>query len=79
MTKRPIYRDMGDESEDERILAIGNAVMRGHKVAFITDDEPGKPERYIAKLRKRFPSLIVLDQLKGPIAGTVTVRVQRGA
>jgi hypothetical protein len=70
------FIDMGDNKEDERIDAIGKAAMLGNIVAFVTDDEPGKPERYIKKLKERFPSVQVIDQFKGPVAGTVSVKVQ---
>jgi len=72
---KPKFIDLGDHAEDDRIRAIGQAAMTGKRVAFVTDDETGKPERYVAKLRERFPMLVVLGLHKGPVAGTVTVVV----
>jgi hypothetical protein len=70
------YIDMGDFSEDTRIDQIAHQV-RDHKkfVAFMTDDEPGKVERYIQKLRDRVPGIQIIKQMKGPVRGVVTVQV----
>ena len=40
-------------------------------VGFITEDDPGKPERYVRKLNEKFPELRVLGLFKGPVKGTV--------
>ena len=70
------YVDLGDFNEDTRILAIGSQVMKEKKtVAFVTDDEPDKAERYIRKLRLRFPGIRIIDKFKGPVPKTITVRV----
>lgn len=72
------YRDIADVPEDERIAAIGkHAISTDGTTAFITDDEPGKPERYIAKLLNLFPELEVVRQGKGPVEGVVSVIVQK--
>lgn len=70
------FRDMADEPEDERIRQIGEKTM-GEKliVGFITDDEKGKAERYISKLKARFPGIRVIHQGPGPVAETVLVKV----
>ena len=68
------FADIADLSEDDRITAIGNRAMTGEVVGFITDDEPGKAERYIRKLAKRFPKVVILDQKPGPVARTTLVR-----
>lgn len=75
----PQYRDIADMEEDNRIASIGLTAMErpGKEIAFITDDEPGKPERYIEKLLKQFPSLSVVKQFKGPTPGVVSVIVTR--
>ena len=73
------FRDIADFSEDERIRRIGNACRArpGQLVAFVTDDEPDKPERYIRKLAERFPDVKFVDKSKGPVANTVTVRMRK--
>lgn len=71
----PRFKDMGDHPEDERIDLIGKKAMEGHKVAFITDADPGKADRYIAKLLTKFPALVVFGRFDGPVAGSVTVKV----
>lgn len=72
----PIFQDLADEPEDDRIKKIGEEVAkRGRAVAFMTDDEPGKAERYIAKLLKWFPGVRVIGRFSGPVAGVITVKV----
>jgi hypothetical protein len=72
------YADLGDYEEDKRIAIIGKLVTEtGKTAAIITDDEPGKPERYIKKITERFPLVMVLDQFKGPVAKSVTIKVGR--
>jgi hypothetical protein len=71
-----IYKDLADEEEDERIRQIGEKTM-GERlvVGFVTDDEPGKAERYVSKLQERFPGIRVVYQGEGPVMRTVLVKV----
>lgn len=70
------YKDLGDFDEDERIRQIGEKAMKEKLVVgFVTEDEPGKAERYIQKLQERFPGIRVVDRGSGPIQGTVWVKV----
>jgi hypothetical protein len=72
----PVYADLYSLTEDERIQVIGETVMRHRKtVAFVTDADPGKHNRYIDKLEALFPGIVILEKLKGPVANTVTVKV----
>lgn len=74
--KRPIYRDIADLDEDDRIDMIGRKVSdQKQVVAFITDSDPGKADRYIEKLLSRFPDIEVLARAAGPVANTITVKV----
>ncbi len=60
------FQDIADHAEDERIRQIGEKAMRSKlSVAFVTDDEPGKADRYIAKLVERFPGIRVVGRGKG--------------
>ena len=80
--KKPKYADLADLEEDKRIMTIGSAVMQlppGSSVAFVTDDDHDKAERYIRKLLERFPEVVVLKRLGGPVRGTVSVIVGRKA
>lgn len=69
------YKDLFILEEDARIQAIGNAAMKGQVVAFVTDDEPGKCERYVSKLLKAFPQLREKHRFRGPVAGCITVQI----
>ena len=71
------YADIADFDEGTRIETIGRYVMshRTEKVAFITDAEPGKADRYIERLKTRFPEIIVFGRSDGPIPTTVTISV----
>lgn len=72
----PIFEDLADNPEDDRIKRIGEEVTkRGRVVCFVTDDDLGKAERYIAKLLKRFPGVRVMERFAGPVEGAVTVKV----
>jgi hypothetical protein len=72
--KRPTFADLGDHGEDVRIDTIGHAAMNHRKkVAFMTEDEPGKAERYIEKLQERFPGIRITGPRPGPTRGVVMV------
>jgi hypothetical protein len=72
----PQYKDLGSQSEDDRIQEIGEHTMIGHKVcSFMTDNEPGKADRYITKLQERFPGIRIVERGDGPIDGVVWVKV----
>jgi hypothetical protein len=75
MNKIP-FADLGGMEEDKRIDTIGHAVRQTKGVVgFITDEEPGKPERYIAKLKAKFPEIVVISQSKGPTKKSVLIKV----
>lgn len=72
----PIYKDLADMEEDERIEQIGSTTMTQRLiVGFVVDDEKGKAERYISKLKERFPGIRVMYQGSGPVAETILVKV----
>lgn len=70
------YVDIADLDEDKRIGFIGHRAM-DHKetVGFIVDSEPGKADRYIKKLKERFPGIEILDRGPGPVQDTTFVKV----
>lgn len=72
---KPGYADLGPLSEGKRIETIGDAAMRLRKtVGFIVDDSE-KADRYIAKLKAKFPGIVILGRFDGPGKGVVTVKV----
>ena len=73
----PHYEDLGDLPEDRRITQIGQTAMTGKTVAFVTDDDPGKADRYIRKLLARFPDLEEFQRFNGPIPGAITIKVRK--
>lgn len=57
--------DLSKLSEDDRIRLIGNTVMNQRLSTWcLTDDVPGKVERYRAKLKDFFPMLILGEEIK---------------
>lgn len=71
------YADLHNLAEDDRITLIGNTMMQNnYTVGVCVDDVPGKPERYIEKLKKKFPGIEVVDQMKGPTPGIVTIKLR---
>lgn len=77
MTKKPYYADVADHPEDKRIDIIGNQAMTGAVVGFIVESENNgeKGDRYIAKLARKFPKLIVRKRAPGPIDGCEAIQV----
>lgn len=71
------YFDLHKLPEDERIIGMGETVMRTRKTAaVVTDDRPkDKAERYKAKLRARFPGLVIGPTMPGPVKGSVWFRI----
>jgi hypothetical protein len=74
--KEPDYADITDFEEDKRIEIIGNRVIGENKIcSFITDDEAGKADRYVRKLKEKFPGIVEIARGRGPVANTVWVKV----
>jgi hypothetical protein len=73
------YLDLHELPEDRRITRIGQEAMKGGVIAFCVDDDPGKADRYARKLLERFPDLEEVERFNGPVAGVVTVKVQKRA
>ena len=72
----PPYKDIADDPEDDRIQKIGEMVMKDKLVVgFVTDAEPGKADRYISKLKERFPGIRVIARGDGPVPEVVWVKV----
>lgn len=70
------YKDIADKKEDDRISEIGETVMVQRKVVgFLTDQDIGKADRYIAKLQERFPGIRIISRGTGPVSGVVWVKV----
>ncbi len=60
--KKPMYVDLGDWSEDERIRVIGHrATVHCEKVGFIVETE-AKADHYIEQLKRQFPDIQVLSR-----------------
>ena len=74
------YADIADFDEGTRIETIGRYVMSHptEKVAFITDAEPGKADRYIERLKTRFPEIIVFVILMAGYSDEVLHRKSHG-
>lgn len=76
MGKPEAYQDLHELSEDERIDVIGHTVTaHGKTVAVCVDDVQVKVDRYVQKLKAKFPGVVILDIVKGPVAGVRTIRV----
>jgi hypothetical protein len=76
------FTDIADFDEDTRIDMIGKAAMSGKQssgekpliIGFVVDNHI-KADRYIKKLREKFPTIRIIDRFDGPVQNTVTVRV----
>lgn len=69
----PVYADLADLPEDDRIERIGRAAERGQRVAFIVEDDL-KANRYIKKLIERF-NVEVDKRFDGPVKNTISIIV----
>lgn len=76
MAKKPGFSDIADLPENKRIELIGaHANVPGKIIAFIVEDD-AKADRYVKKIRNRYPNVIELDRHPNvPIDGVITVRV----
>lgn len=72
--KKPVYADLADLPEDDRIAIIGAQVQAGKRVAFLTDND-AKADRYIRKLAERFGAEVEARGA-GPIPNVVYVKVR---
>lgn len=82
MKKMPPMYDVTELEEDQRIDLIGhNAVDHRKTVAFMVDDDGTheKGDRYIRKLKAKWPLIEIIDRLAGPVANVETVCVRRRA
>lgn len=71
------FADLADLPEDERIHIIGQTADAGERVGFFVDDD-AKADRYIAKLTKLFPRVVVLERKADVLVkNTVFIRVTR--
>lgn len=72
--KKPRYADLADLPENKRIQIIGERAMKGEVIAFVVEDDR-KADRYLKKIANRFPKIVQLARVPGPIEGAVTVKV----
>jgi hypothetical protein len=77
---KPIpYADLYNLEEDKRIDLIGHRAT-DHKevVGFMVDrdgEDRSKGDRYIAKLKAKFPMLTVMWRGDGPVDGVETIKI----
>lgn len=67
------YTDLGAYSENERIEVIGKMVLKKCEeksdfTASICVEDDAKADRYIEKLKKKFPTIRIIERVKGNIS-----------
>lgn len=73
--------DLAALQEDDRIEKIGNTIMQSPQstldkpivVGVIVEDDV-KADRYISKLKNKFPRICIIDRCPGPVPNTVLLR-----
>ena len=75
MSKKPIFVDIADFDEDERIDTIGQVVMAQLKTAAFIVEDNAKADRYVCKLKERFPGIVEEWCGPGPLVGLIAVRM----
>lgn len=77
--KKPKYMDLADLPENKRIQAIGEIANSGKVVTFIVDTEGkdgnAKADRYMKKIKSRFPNVIELGRFPGPVDDVITIKI----
>ena len=73
--RKPLYADLHDLSEDDRIKLIAETVLSAGMVTGFLVENDKKADRYIEKLRKRFPGVDILGKMRGPTKGIILVKV----
>lgn len=69
------FADLASMPENERIRLIGHVVVaHGQTVGVCVDDKKGTPERYIEKITKQFPTVVLLERFNGPVKHVVTLK-----
>jgi hypothetical protein len=68
------FLDLHRTEEDQRIKIIGQAAMSGKSVGVLIDDEEDKIARYIKKVTEQFPGVKLVERMKGPAPGVVTLK-----
>ena len=72
----PVFADLANFEEDDRIAIIARHVRKNYRIAFVVDTTEAA-DRYIAKLKKRLPASAVYGKTSTPlVSNTVTVIVQ---
>ena len=73
------YADLADLPEDKRIDIIAHrAIDHKEVVGFVVErvgEDRSKGDRYIAKLKKKYPMVSVMWRGDGPIADAETIKV----
>lgn len=75
------FRDMKSMNEDDRITLIVEQ-LRSHPSGVISlmldagGIHQGKGDRYLEKIRKLLPSVVVVSRINGPVPETETLRLK---
>ena len=71
----PKWADLAEKDEDTRIRIIGETAMAGKIVGVCLEkDQTEKVARYVRKVTERYPSVVELSRVEGPVAGVVTIK-----
>lgn len=69
------YADLASLPEDKRIEIMVTMVKSDHKtIAFIVEDKK-KADRYIGKIMRRFPEVIIMGRLPSLVDETITIKI----
>jgi len=72
----PQFADIADFDEDKRIDIIGHRVtVHKDMVAFVVEDDGQKADRYMRKLKAKFPTITEVGRGAGPAPKTIYVKV----
>lgn len=69
------YMDLHSMGEDDRIELIGRMVLeKSATIGCFVDLDGVKGDRYIAKVKAKFPSIVLKARFNGPTPGVETLK-----
>ncbi|HEX5461859.1 MAG TPA: hypothetical protein VFX20_17985 [Steroidobacteraceae bacterium] len=71
----PKWADLAGKDEDRRIQIIGETAAAGRIVGVCLEkDQAEKIARYVRKITERYPTVVELSRVDGPVENVITLR-----
>ena len=71
----PKWVDLAGKEEDKRIQIIGETAAAGRIAGVCLEkDMAEKIERYVRKITERYPTVVEISRVDGPVDGVITLK-----